>query len=176
MSVNVRMTWIHVFHRGGRLWFNCWLCKTRHEQTGRRGFTWWLFQAPSRLRVQEIYEGGVISLLCLGVKQTSVSTGQSGTSMLHWEKTAAVYDLHSCQPPIGSLWTNCPKVYSVLVTEYCLTDFIDASRLIWTVHFISKIVLQMIQSEFDKWQNDTTAESLLLHQNKFPFWTSINCP
>ncbi len=47
--------------------------------------------------VQQIYEGAVISLLGVGVKETSVSTRQSGTSVLHWEKTGVVYEPHSCQ-------------------------------------------------------------------------------
>lgn len=50
--------------------------------------------------VQEIYEGGVIFLLSLGLEQTSLSPRQSGTSMLHREKT--VYNLHSWQIPFGS--------------------------------------------------------------------------
>lgn len=52
----------------------------RKKREGSFFFTWWLFQAPSRLMVWEIYEGGVFIPPPPGVKQTSVSTRQSGTS------------------------------------------------------------------------------------------------
>lgn len=134
----VMFTWLRFvfFHPGGRLRLNCWLCKTRREQTGGEGR--FLPDGDSRLLAgwwsREIYEGGVISLLRLRVKQSSVRH-------LHVVLEEGRSGLHCCQLPIGSLWAcrnNRAKVFLLINRSSLSADT-------WQNH----------QSEFER--KDTTA-------------------